>query len=90
MKLLLNLIGEIKMLPVGDQLECGSHYAFSAIGNSEGLYAINKNILKQFSIQMIIDCDTYDSSSNRGIMEYLFNWIKDNGGINYEEDYKIY
>ena len=73
--------------PVGDQLECGSYYAFSAIGNLEGLYAINKNILKQFSIQMIIDCDTYDASCNGGIMEYVFNWIKDNGGINYEEDY---
>lgn len=73
--------------PVGDQLECGSYYAFSAIGNLEGLYAINKNELKQFSVQMILDCDTYDAACNGGIMEYVFNWIKVNGGINYEEDY---
>ena len=72
---------------VGDEYECNSNYAFSAIGNLEGLYAIEKNVLKKFSIQMILDCDTYDSSCNGGMMEYTFDWIKKNGGINFEDDY---
>ena len=72
---------------VKDQLECDSTYAFSAIGNLEGLYALEKNVLKEFSIQMILDCDTIDSSCNGGAMQYTFDWIKQNGGINFEEDY---
>ena len=72
---------------VGDQYECSSYYAFSAIGNLEGLYAIKKNILKKFSIQMILDCDTFDADCHGGIMESTFEWIKQNGGINFEEDY---
>ena len=47
--------------PVKDQGSCGSCWAFAAIGNLEGLYAIHKGNLRTFSEQMLVDCDTSDS-----------------------------
>ena len=72
---------------IKDQGSCGSCWAFSAIGNLEGLYAIHKNNLRTFSEQMLIDCDTSDSGCNGGLMEYAFEWLKKNGGIMSEADY---
>ena len=64
---------------VKDQGSCGACWAFSAIGNLEGLYAINTGELKTFSEQMLVDCDTSDSGCNGGLMEYTFDWLKNNG-----------
>ena len=75
-----------RVSPIKDQGACGSCYAFSAIGNLEGLYAGNKGTLKTFSEQMLVDCDTSDSGCNGGIMEYTFSWLKKNG-IMLESDY---
>jgi len=37
---------------------------------------------------MLIDCDNYDHGCNGvWLMEYTFNWIKENGGIMLESDY---
>jgi len=47
--------------PVEDQGQCGSFWAFSALGNLESIYALRKGTLKVFSKQMLIDCDTSDS-----------------------------
>ena len=75
-----------RVTPVKDQGQCGACYAFSAIGNLEGLYGPRDGVLKPFSEQLIIDCDTKDSGCNGGLMEYTFTWIKSNG-IMFEEDY---
>ena len=72
---------------VKDQLSCGSCYAFATVGNLEGLYAANKGVLKTFSEQFLVDCDTGDSGCNGGLMQFTFNWLKVNGGIMYEDDY---
>lgn len=71
---------------VKDQLSCGSCYAFATVGNLEGLYAANKGVLKTFSEQFLVDCDTGDSGCNGGLMQFTFNWLKNNG-IMYEADY---
>ena len=73
--------------PVKDQGSCGSCWAFSAIGNLEGLYAINKGVLKRFSEQQLVDCDNMDSGCNGGLMEYAFTFLKNYNCLNFEEDY---
>jgi len=72
---------------VKDQGSCGSCWAFATVANLEGLYYAEKKEMKTFSEQMVVDCDTYDSGCNGGLMEYTFDWLKKNGGINLEEDY---
>ena len=76
-----------RVSPVKDQGSCGSCWAFSTVGNLEGLYYANKGVMKTFSEQMIVDCDTSDSGCNGGLMEYTFTWLKNNGGLMYEDDY---
>ena len=75
-------IGEIK-----DQGICGSCYALFAITNIEGLYYTKLGKNKEFSEQMIVDCDTLDSGCNGGLIELTFEWIKSNGGIMSMADY---
>ena len=73
--------------PVKDQASCGSCWAFSTVANLEGQYYKKKGVMKTFSEQMLVDCDTYDSGCNGGLMEYTFTWLKENGGIMTDTDY---
>ena len=72
---------------VKDQGSCGSCWAFSAVANLEGLYYKEKKKMVTMSEQMLVDCDTYDSACNGGLMEYTFTWLKENGGIMTDADY---
>ena len=72
---------------IKDQASCGSCWAFATVANLEGLYYANKGVMKTFSEQMLVDCDTQDSGCNGGLMQYSFNWLKSNGGIMYDTDY---
>ena len=76
-----------RVSPVKDQGSCGSCWSFATVANLEGLYAAKKGVIKTFSEQMLVDCDTSDSGCNGGLMEYSFAWLKKNGGINYDSDY---
>ena len=73
--------------PVKDQGSCGSCWAFSTVGNLEGLYYKEKQTMVTMSEQMLVDCDTYDSGCNGGLMENTFTWLKENGGIMTDKDY---
>ena len=73
--------------PVKDQGSCGSCWSFATVANLEGLYAQKKGVIKTFSEQFLVDCDTEDSGCNGGLMELAFEWLKQNGGFMYEEDY---
>ena len=64
----------------------GSCLAFSIIANLEGLYYAKKGVMKTFSEQMLVDCDTSDSGCNGGLMQYAFTWLKKNG-IMLDSDY---
>ena len=64
---------------VKDQGSCGSCWAFSTMANLEGQYYKNKGTMVTFSEQMLVDCDTYDSACNGGLMEYTFTWLQENG-----------
>ena len=73
---------------VKDQGSCGSCWAFSTIANLESLYALKKGVVKTFSEQYLVDCDTEDEGCNGGLMELSFEWLASNdGGVMYESDY---
>jgi cathepsin F len=73
--------------PVKNQGQCGSCWAFSTVGNLEGLYAIKHGKLIQFSEQQLLDCDTVDSACGGGEMRDAMDYIKGAGGLEREEVY---
>lgn len=82
-----NWVDEGVVGAVKNQGSCGSCWAFSTVGNLEGLYAIQNKEKLIFSEQELVDCDTYDSGCNGGLMENTFQWIKKNGGLVLSENY---
>uniref|UniRef100_A0A2M3Z104 Putative cysteine proteinase n=1 Tax=Anopheles braziliensis TaxID=58242 RepID=A0A2M3Z104_9DIPT len=72
---------------VKNQGNCGSCWAFSAIGNIEGLHQIKTKKLEAYSEQELIDCDTVDNGCNGGYMDDAFKAIEKLGGLELEEEY---
>lgn len=73
---------------IKDQGSCGACWAFSATGAIEGINKIATGSLVSLSEQELIDCDrTYNSGCAGGLMDYAFNWVLKNHGIDTEEDY---
>ncbi|KAG7011642.1 Cysteine proteinase RD21A, partial [Cucurbita argyrosperma subsp. argyrosperma] len=77
---------------VKDQGQCVDYvlnerscWAFSA---GEGINQIVTGELISLSEQELVDCDrTYNMGCNGGLMDYAFQFIIDNGGIDTEKDY---
>ena len=76
--------------PVKDQGSCGSCWAFSSVGNLEGLNFIKNKKFVQFSEQQLVDCDKVDSGCNGGLMENAFAYLKKVGGIETSKDYPYF
>jgi C1A family cysteine protease len=74
--------------PVKNQGNCGSCWAFSTVGALEGLHAITKGSLVQFSEQELVDCTRGygNEGCNGGWMSWAFEYVHDKG-ISTEKDY---
>jgi len=72
--------------PVKDQGQCGSCWAFSAVGALEGFNFIKSGSLLAFSEQQLVDCEKEDQGCNGGEMENALAYTAKKG-IETEELY---
>ncbi|KAJ4703659.1 Cysteine proteinase RD21a [Melia azedarach] len=72
---------------IKNQGNCGSCWSFSTTGAIEGINALVTGELVSLSEQELIDCDSTNYGCDGGYMDYAFEWIINNGGIDTESDY---
>ena len=81
-----------KVAAVKNQGQCGSCWAFSAVGALESFYAIKDNTsgdkIQQFAEQDLVDCSKKQGNNgcNGGLMNYAYDYVKANK-ISNEADY---
>jgi len=75
--------------PVKNQGQCGSCWAFSTTGALEGQWKLKKGVSVSLSEQQLVDCATRFGTfgCRGGWMEFAYNYIKWNQGIESERDY---
>ncbi|XP_015247610.1 PREDICTED: cathepsin O-like [Cyprinodon variegatus] len=62
--------------PVQNQLECGSCWAFSAVGAIQSVHAMGASQLEQLSVQQVLDCSYENKGCNGGSPSHTLAWLK--------------
>jgi len=70
-------------------MRAGGCWAFSAVAAMEGINKIVTGKLVELSEQELIDCDHKSHGCSGGRMDYAFQWVISNGGIDTEADYRF-
>ena len=74
---------------VKDQKDCGSCWAFSAIGTIEGQHSLKYKQLVSLSEQNLVDCsyDFGNEGCDGGWPEAAMRYVKNNSGVDTEKNY---
>eukprot|EP00347_Sterkiella_histriomuscorum_P018505 403345257 len=72
---------------VKDQLQCGSCWAFAAVGAIEGSFFLKYNLSEEFSVQQLVDCSPQNTGCNGGLMTLAYQYLEGNQLLEFWSDY---